>query len=268
MKIPGQHWYNFGGSFKRYDKSFEEKTKTIANEYRLKRKKYYSSFALQYMGEMKILQKGGILGTGDGNESWRNISEHVLTEGVVADVLAEALSLSPIDRKKIVKAAILHDWYKRREIEAFKKFGGYEGYLKAGAEDGKLLREYGVPEELIELAHSNIPRPDEVNNTNTKSLASRSLLEKLMHYIDIITDNTDLVGYDVKIGLARTKPAVVNFTDGFKPLYNGISLLDVQLVAAKEEEAELEKMLNVEKGGLIKFIQNKIKERIQNVQVK
>ena len=132
----------------------------IENERR--KTSYFSRFALKHFNDMKILGKGGILGKGA--EKWRNISEHCLVEAVGADILTEYLGVDRDKRDKVVKTALWHDWYKRREIEAMQKFGGGEGYQKTADEDERLLRESGIPEDMIKLAHSNIPENSDLNN--------------------------------------------------------------------------------------------------------
>ncbi len=51
-----------------------------------------------------MLERGGVLGRG--NEDWRNVSEHCLTEAVVGSLLAEALSA---DMSAVERALLLHD---------------------------------------------------------------------------------------------------------------------------------------------------------------
>ena len=57
------------------------------------------------------------------SEGWRNVVEHELVGAEAADVLAEALSLPKPERDNLYTAAILHDAYKRREIELAREKG-------------------------------------------------------------------------------------------------------------------------------------------------
>ena len=99
------------------------------------KKKYFSRFALQHMGEMRIFQKGGILGKE--HENWRNVSEHCIFESVIGDILAEALGAN---RESVVSATLLHDWYKRREVEIMKD-EGYSGHESAKKQEEQILRD-------------------------------------------------------------------------------------------------------------------------------
>jgi len=214
--------------------------------------KLFSQFALSNFGIIKMYQESGILGKG--NEGWRNISEHCLTVAMAGDILAEATNA---DRERTVKAALLHDWYKRREVEAMKEFGGDVGHRKAMEEDEKLLKEAGISKDLIHLAHSNIPETEDLAKNR-----QRSKEEKIMHYIDLITDGSNFVGFKEKLDLARTKPKVVEFCDSYRSKYNGKSLLDVQEEVGADEEVELADMCGVEGDRLIDFINQKLQDRI------
>src|SRR5689334_17188270 len=65
-----------------------------------------------FHSEFTLLKNEGRL-TGD----WINIYNHCKLEGEVAVILSKLINLSESDSKILIKAAILHDWYKRTEIE-------------------------------------------------------------------------------------------------------------------------------------------------------
>lgn len=220
---------------------------------RIKKTKYFSHFAATHLPEMRILKKGGVLGKE--NHDWRNISEHCLLEAVGADILAEYLGA---DRAQLITSALLHDWYKRSEIEAMKKLGGNEGHHAAAKEELKLLRNAKVPEHIIHLMHSNIPE-----HADTEYLEKRALEEKIMHFVDLITLNSTFVDFRKRLDDASKKKTVVEFCDSYRPRYNGKSLLEVQEIAGSLEQKEFEHMLNLETDTLVTFIETKLKERIQ-----
>jgi HD superfamily phosphodiesterase len=220
----------------------------------LAKTRYFSDFALRHFNEMKILQKGGILGKE--NKDWRNISEHCLTEAVGADILAEYLGGN---RDKVVSAALIHDWYKRKEVERMKKEGGALGYSQAAEEDVSLLRQLGVSEEIIKLAHANIPE-----SSNQEYLNNRSLEEKIVHYIDMITSGSQFIDYVERLRIVRGKKHNIEFSESFRERYGGKSLLELQEELARIEEREFEDKLGLDRGELIRFIKEKLEERIQN----
>lgn len=99
------------------------------------KRQLFSTFALSHLEAMRLLRKFGLLrqegetkeraawGKLEGKErSFRNIAEHCLVVGMVADVILERLvengHLAEADRRRGAKAAILHDLTKRQELEA------------------------------------------------------------------------------------------------------------------------------------------------------
>ena len=224
----------------------------IDNKENLAKTRYFSDFAIKHFSEMKILKKGGILGKE--NKDWRNISEHCLAEAVGADILAEHLKA---DRGAISKAALIHDWYKRREIEKMKQEGGGKGYQDTSVEDVNFLKEYGVDEKIIKISHSNIPESADV-----EYLKNRSLEEKIIHYIDIITSGSEFVNYEERIRIVGQKKHNIEFSESFRSQYDGKSLFELQQEVAAIEQDEFEKALNIQQGTLIDFIKEKLKERI------
>lgn len=97
--------------------------------------KAFQDLAVSNLSAMRLLRDFGLLrkskeprdkkawGKLAGKErSFRNIAEHCLVVAMLEDVLLESLEekghISAVDRKKGVKAAILHDLTKRQELEA------------------------------------------------------------------------------------------------------------------------------------------------------
>lgn len=220
-----------------------------------KKTKYFSSFALRHLSSMKMLKEGGVLGKE--NEGWRNISEHCLTEAVGADVLAEALLA---DRDKTVQAALLHDWFKRREIESMKSVGGGEGYKRTINEDERILREHGIDEDVIQTAHSNIPQ-----SADPEYLSNRPIEQKILHFIDAITSGTNFVSIKERFDMLEKKPINIEFSNSFIEKFNK-SLYDLQRELTQAEQEEFEEQLNIEKGSLIDFIKSKIQNRINTTE--
>ena len=223
------------------------------SELRKKKASYFSSFALHHMEDMRILAKGGILGKE--GEGWRNISEHCLAEAVVADILAESLGAK---RDNVVKAALLHDWYKRREIEAMDEYGGNIGYQTTIGEDKKKLKKYGVSDEIIALAHANIP-----TKYDEEYLKSRVLEEKIVHFADHIVQGSEIVDFNDRLRSVEKKKQNIEFSDSFREKYNGKSLFDLQYKkVCPMEQKEFEEKLGLKGGILLDFIRKKLKERI------
>lgn len=80
-----------------------------------KKRAFFSDFAIRHLREMRVLKEGGVLGRG--NREWRNVSEHCLLAGVMANTLGELLQISPEDLDMVTRVALIHDWDKRVEKE-------------------------------------------------------------------------------------------------------------------------------------------------------
>lgn len=222
-------------------------------EFQRKKTSYFSNFALEHLTEMRILEKGGILGKE--NSDWRNVSEHCLAEAVGADILAEALHAR---RKDVVQAAILHDWYKRREVEAMEKSGAGQGYAETVSEDEKLLAECGVKPSIIKLAHSNTPE-----SVKSEYLSHRTLEEKIIHYIDAITSGSDFVNFRDRFAVLKQKKRNVEFSESFRNRYDGKTAYEVQPELAQAEEDDFRKQIGLPpEESIISFLKTRMEERI------
>lgn len=146
--------------------------------------RFFSEFAAGMKSDMRTLQSGGVLGKDAKEAGWRNVSEHCLVEALEAQILAEKLGLDP---DKLKKAAVIHDWYKRREIELVEKHGP-TAHDSTIAEDAELLHTMGYDDQVIKISKS-------VGHSALSQMESKdvTLEEMVMHYIDDITANTDIV---------------------------------------------------------------------------
>lgn len=215
---------------------------------------YFSDFATKYPDEIKILIKGGVLGPG--NEEWHNVTKHCLAVAIGADILAEVLHAN---RENVTKGCLLHDWYKRKEIELMNTLGGRKGYEQASDEDLRLLRKYGVQENIIKITHANV-----VLSADRKYLESRSLEEKIMHWMDMTTSETEFVDYKKRLSVVEQKKHNVEFSESFRPKFGGKSLFELNYEVIEVEQKKIENLIGLKAGTLIDFIKKKFKERINS----
>ncbi|OGC80265.1 hypothetical protein A2943_00105 [Candidatus Adlerbacteria bacterium RIFCSPLOWO2_01_FULL_51_16] len=214
--------------------------------------RYFSKFALAHLREMRILKAGKILGPE--SEGWRNVAQHCLAEAVGADILAEHLGA---DRSKVVRGTLLHDWYKRGEIAARREHGGMKGYLLSSAEDEQLLVRFGVTEDIIRIAHANIPETEDLGR-----LAQRPLEEKIMHFMDMITDQSSFIESEERLQKVERNPMTLEFLESFRPRYGGKHLNEIQREVLTLEQAEFESILGIEHGTLVPFLNHEVQKRI------
>jgi hypothetical protein len=245
----------------------------MLSTYEKQRRVYFAMFARSHVCAFKPhWKKGETLGKGP--QVWRNVSEHCLVEGVLADVLAEELGLSKEERSDAVTAALLHDWSKKLEVEAAEQARGaglsdLDAYVTGKKSEGTVLKELGFPARTQKIIDAIIPKTRR---------GPQTMPEKVMWYVDAVLSNTEPVrlkerfdnmerGWD---GI-RENPArgVRNraFSDSFKPCYQGMSLYQVQREIADRLEPEFAFRIGY-KGfstDLPLFLRQKIDDRINSV---
>lgn len=232
----------------------ERSPNQLGQGFEKKRTSYFSKFALAHISEMRTLKKGGVLGKE--NIDWRNISEHCLVEAVGADIIAEHLHA---DRKSVVQGTLLHDWYKRNEIMTRHEHGGAKAFAINSVEDEKLLKEFGVPEHIIRIAHANIPESDD-----PEYLTGRPVEEKIIHYMDMITDQSNFIDPEERLTRAESNPRTMEFLESFREKYHGRHLNELQREVLKLEQAEFEEKMGLEQGALIAFLKDELQKRIEH----
>lgn len=248
-----------------------ERKKDLSDAAKQKRT-YFAAFARAHASSFRPHWKEGDT-LGRSPDRWRNVSEHCLVEGVLADVLAHELRLPPHEREALVSAALMHDWFKKREVTAQRaaERGGtplLEAYEKAHREDAERLRSLGVPEHISRITDAIIC---------TDRSGPQTLVEKAMWYADAILSSTEPMKLrrrfdDLERGWdgAKDDPARAarnrTFSDSFKPRYGGTSLFDVQREIAGRVEPELAQTAGFmgQPDEFPEYLKQKIEERIMS----
>jgi len=157
-------------------------------EYWKGKTRFWENPAFKYLPEMRLLFKGGKLWNKN-QQAWRNVVEQSLVEAAVAGVLAEQLHLPAVDRERLVKAALCHDWDKR--LEKVGRDFTNEDRLKA-----KNLFDRRSPDpSLLEVT-----RPGFVVRG-----VEATFLEKLLFYVDDICQGSQIVLLKERIAGAQSR---------------------------------------------------------------
>ncbi len=191
----------------------------------------------QYQREFTILKENGNL-TGD----WSNVYDHCKTEAVIADLLSDMLNLSANDRVYLVRAAILHDWYKRTERES-------KNYDTTYSEQG--LKELGIDSQVIEIAHS-------VGHTSLKWIEGSYFLRKVMHFIDDICVGSDIVEIDERVNKTEASGRYTQLIEDYRKELDGRNFFDVQKEVGKIIQNEIEDKCGISHGSLVTVIKQKL----------
>jgi HD superfamily phosphodiesterase len=194
----------------------------------------------EFQPEFDLLKNEGRL-IGD----WFNIYNHCKLEGEVAIILSRLVDLNEVDSKILIKAAILHDWYKRYEIEQAKGLGITE-YKNSENDSYNKLLALGVEKRIVEVAHS-------VGSLSLEEIMnSQDLIKKLMHFIDDICLGDRIAEIDERIDYNERKYPQLN-EEGRK-MFEGRTYFEMQRVVGKQIQSEIEDILKIEPNSLISLI--------------
>ena len=233
---------------------------------------YFAGFAQSHSSAFRPHYRQGET-LGKGPEVWRNVSEHCLVAGVFADILADELHLSVDQKVTVVKAAIMHDWFKKHESTA-QRAANEEGKLSLSIlsgikeDDSQKLLAMGVPQDIVNLTGANDPETQD---------GPQTLPEKIIWYVDAMLSNTEPVPIrqrfdDLERGWDGTKedPARAERNNAFSNLYSekysGKSLYDVQRELGDKIGAEFAQLMGYqgEASQLPHALKNKLRERINS----
>lgn len=225
-----------------------ERKEINPEDFQYKKTKYFSDFAMRHLSAFRIHKEHGLLPK---KEGWRNVSEHCLVEAVAADCLAEGLQISVENRQKLVMGAMLHDFFKRREIELMNVRGKRSADIAKEAEDKgtEYLNLKKIDPEIIRIINSpGVPSLDyfETQDPTTE--------EKVMRYVDDITDGNDLVFLK-----GRMERVAKRYPDIEKNIFERIFK-----VSEKIESEIADKLGLADARELPMYIKRKIEERIKS----
>lgn len=217
--------------------------------------KYSQSRVVSHPTEMRHAKQTGLFPK---KEGWRNVVEHMLVEAEAADVLAEALGVPESERKNLYTAALSHDVYKKKEKEIVQQKGA-SGFDEAANLQSEWLRELGYPEDIIELTKS-------IGHTSLvrfQNLDQVPLSLKIIHYVDDITQNNDLVSLDQRMDALEANPRYTELNERGIAIF-GKPYLTVQRKISKRIEKEFAEQIGLKDPTQIPlWIRNRIVSRIE-----
>src|SRR3989344_5891623 len=85
---------------------------------------YFYRIALETRNGLSLHKKQKLWEKEGNQKPWRNVSEHCIVEAARVSEIARLTGLSSEWQQKLKHAAILHDFYKRQEVEAIKSGKG------------------------------------------------------------------------------------------------------------------------------------------------
>lgn len=173
-------------------------TPEALNNFDAQKRQYFFRLGLQTRTELRLHRSQGLWErvkheTDSGVEyirDWGNVTEHCLAETARVIELAELLKLDEETRTDLIKASVLHDFFKKGEKRIALENGlSWESYDKASVEADKAMRQAGVPQSQINLVdsvgHGSLLKTQEL--LNREDLTDQELAFLVMHYVDDYT---------------------------------------------------------------------------------
>lgn len=207
--------------------------------------RYFTKQTFAHLPEMRRAKEAGLFPK---KEGWLNVVEHIVVEAEAVDVLAEALGVSEEDRKNLVTAAMLHDVYKRKETELARKGTAADFVEQSEALQSKWLRNLGYSDEIVELSES-VGHPSLMRFQNLDQIL---LIKKIIHYVDDITLNNDLVLLDDRINYLETNTRYAEVNQQGMAIF-GKPYFTVQREISKKIEQEFAQKLGLEDPTQLPF---------------
>lgn len=147
----------------------------------------------------------------------QNLQDHQLRVAAVASIICDSFDF-PINKEKIIKVCLLHDMGNiiKFQLDYFPELNKPEGLeywqnvqkefiTKYGPNEHnatmKIMRELGVPEELVELADQNH------FSLLCEHASGSDMFLKIMHYADMRVGPFGVLSYDERMEEARKRYA-------------------------------------------------------------
>lgn len=205
----------------------EEPPLNDPSKFRENKARYFGKFAIRHRREMHKLIEGHLLGKD--SKGWRNVAEHNLLAGVVANKIGRLVCLSEADLNELTSVAATHDWDKRLEKEKVK-------IRQEEDQSGSIIVETDIDKELLlEDDKKGLVR---VTGNDWRDFSTWGLEEKILRYVDssiIPTTNghVDFVNWRLRIDDLRSRHSVADTKAGMAlygiPLYDKLAEITSQI---------------------------------------
>jgi len=189
-------------------------------------------YARSNLPEMQLLFRAGKLSPKFGN--WDNVIRHCLVEAAETEVFSYLFNLPDNERTKLFKVALCHDWRQRlnkqenslnnlppdESASLKKEIDDADKYLNSVSPDPNLMAtlDPGFSRQILD--------------------GKATLLQKLLFYIDNITDEDDIATFNQRIGHAEQRNSKLNEDIALTEKVGG-RFWDVEREATQRVEEEL-----------------------------
>lgn len=183
---------------------FGEKNFSRERSFDEKKRAYFTRLAMSVRQELRLHKEQGLWkrvrqhkdGRDVSSRDWGNVSEHCLVE--VARVLefAKILKLNKTSADNLVRAAALHDFFKKSEKDIVKSKGlKRSSFDEASEQADQVMQAAGIEESVVALvnavADSALPETEVI--LQKKELTDDDIAFLVMHYVDDYTIDSNWV---------------------------------------------------------------------------
>ncbi len=197
------------------------------------------------------------------SEGWSNVAHHCLVEGAAAETMVQVLELPEEDKDIIIQTALLHDFYKRKSVELIRvdESNALNADIISEEQSQAILRKKGFDEKIISCLNNSIG-----SHVLEDGYADKMTIpEKIIHYLDDITMDDDLVSLKERTENLKKRYPTIN-KDGIKLF--GKPYYDRQYEVGAAIEIELAALVGLDKPeNLPKYLKEKILDKINNVKI-
>ena len=237
------------------------------SSYEQKRAKYFGELALKHLSLMRLHKEFGLLPR---KEGFGNVTEHCLTEAAAAEVIADELGLSVDSKQKLVEAPLIHDFYKRREVERTREDRNSARSFDAAAKSSRqILLDRGIDKDIVEIAdyagHNYLGRMMELLG-RMDSLSEVERLQLIFHYLDDITLNNDFVMLKSRIDMLESNPKYKVLNESGRDQFEGMATFSVQRAVGQKIEKWLAKAIGLDYPNVLPWwIREEVQSKIETV---
>lgn len=209
-------------------------------EFEDKRRIFFAKIGVRYKDLIALHKEAGQVSRSEdfgvdeyGKEKrWGDPTQHCLVEAAGSEILGDLIGLSEQDKATFAKAAILHDYRKKGEIEEGRGVTDPEVIEQIYAKTKNGLRAHGIDDEIVDLteavAHTSLPEFAELDADNNIVLKEVSPLRMAMHYIDDVTLGTNIVNFDERIDGLLARQHLYPYNEEGRAVWGGRTFFEAQ----------------------------------------
>lgn len=242
------------------------------------KRNYFIKLGIKVRDAFQMHKQAGLWERKDGKRDWGNVTEHCLVETARVEVFADLLGFTEGLKSDLVKAAALHDFFKKGEKEFVQESPTWEKFEKAEKEESALMRDSGFNERVVRLVNGvgcfSVSTAEEI--LQKEDLLEDDLAFLVIHYVDDYTVNSEWVKpariikgqkineVDRRMDKNEANERYRQLDEDGRKYFNGKTSFQAQRRIAYQVEEVLSSKIDpkLDPKNLPEYIDQKIKEKL------